>query len=102
MATYTVNTAKHATLTANVVDTVTTARTNSGELMVREQLEVTNRGATEIYFRIDGANPTVGGDDCFIVLPGGSLRVDRVTEGSASPVVKLVSSAATPYSIAAS
>lgn len=94
MATYTVNTAKHATLTANVVDTVTTSTPRFGQ-----EIEVTNRGATEIYFRSDGATPTVGGDDCMVVLPGGALKVDRVSDDHTPTTVKLISSAAVAYSV---
>lgn len=33
-----------------------------------ETITVFNRsGTAEIYFRLDGVNPTVAGDDCFIV-----------------------------------
>lgn len=94
MATYTVNIAKHATLTANVVDTVTTGAPRYGQ-----EVEVTNRGTAELYFRIDGPAPTVGGDDCMVVMPGGAFKVERVSDDHTPTVVKLISTAAVPYSV---
>lgn len=63
---------KHGTLAANTVTTVAINQ-NVGSL---EVLIVANPAA--IYFRTDGTNPTVGGDDCEVVpaAVGAALSVD--------------------------
>ncbi len=92
MATYSANQSKHATLTAGTVDTVTFP-------VDLDRVEIANRGTAEIYFTLEGQTPTVGGDDCYVVTAGGSLQVEpRTNQGT---VVKLISSAATAYSVTA-
>ncbi len=93
MATYTVTTAKHATLTANVVDTVTFPRDC-------DRVEVVNRGNVELYFTLEGQTPTIGGDNAYIVMPGGALQAEPRTSGNTS--ANLISGAATAYSVTAS
>lgn len=91
MATYSAASTQHQTLTANTVDTVTL----DGDY---DTVEVFNRGSTgDIYFRVDGTAPTVGGAGSFIVTPGMSLIVDPPTSGNS--VVKLISSGTPPYSV---
>lgn len=88
--------ASHGTLTANVVTTVTLTH-------VSEKVSVVNRsGAAEIYFNVytvgaAPADPTVGGDDCY-VLPATSSVYD-VSVGSASVTVKLISSGTPTFSV---
>jgi hypothetical protein len=96
MATYTVTTAKHATLTANTVDTVTIG---TGVGWERPRIEVLNRGDVDtLTFTTNGANPTVLGDDCYLVPAGGSLQVSLAL--GATAVVKLIAATAVPYSVA--
>jgi len=88
MASYTVVRSKHATLTANVVDTVSFAQ----EIDING-LEIVNLGTTDIYVGLDGNTPTVAGDETLLVRAGESLYID---EGSA---VKLISSGAAEYHV---
>lgn len=94
MASYTALFAKHATLTAATVDTVTFGRE-------AESIEVQNRGASDIYFRTDGGTPTVGGDDTYVVVPSTVRKVPNGGLSDASTVVKLISSGAIAYSATA-
>lgn len=91
MASYTVETAKHATLTAATVDTITM----TGSV---PRFEVKNRGTGDIYFRVDGVNPTVGGDDTYIVCSGEALQVPS-GGGPDSAEVRLISAATIAYSV---
>lgn len=75
--------AKHGTLSANTVATVALSAEWGG-------IEVKNRAtAGDIYFRVDGTNPTVAGDECDVVTPGESLLVPT---GAGPDTVKLISS----------
>lgn len=93
MAAYTVDTAKHATLVASTVDTVTLPKDASA-------IEVCNRsGVAAIHVTIGTVNPTVDGDDTFVVpAVAGSARVIP-TPGSQPTVVRLISSGAPTYSV---
>lgn len=85
MASYTVARAKHATLAANTVDTVTFT-------LEHANVEILNRSAVDyLYARTDGTAPTVAGDDCDAIPPGGAglfpLReqtVKIISSGSAA------------------
>jgi hypothetical protein len=90
VASYTANSVTHQTLAAATVDTVTLA-------LDFNQVEVLNRGTTDIYFTADGTTPTVGGNDCQIVLAGGGVKVDVPTAGAT--VVKLISSGTPAYTV---
>ena len=94
MASYTVTTSKHATLTANSTDTVTLGTASAS---VTPRVEVLNRGSDPIYFTTDGTTPAVAGDNTRVVLPGGGLVVD-LSPGAAS-TVKLIAVSAVPYSV---
>ena len=96
MATYSVNTAKHAVLTPTTVDTVNLA--NSASFIL-----VSNRttSGNPIYFTFGDASkgvtdPTVGGDDTYIVTIG--MTVSLPGDGTA-PQVKLISTSAQAYSV---
>jgi hypothetical protein len=95
MASYTVNIAKHAVLTPSTVDTVTfnnpcsflilTNRTTSGD---------------PIFFTFGDPtkgipDPTVNGDDCYVVAIGMTLSIPG--DGTA-PILKLISNGAQNYS----
>jgi hypothetical protein len=80
---------------ANTVDTVSF----TGDIL---NVEVCNRdGAAVIFFRIDGVAPTVAGDNTYVVLPGGALKVhpDLVDIVAGIEQVQLISSGAAAYSV---
>lgn len=96
MATYTVNTAKHAVLTPSTVDIVNLA--NSASFLI-----VANRTTTgdPIYFTYGDATksvatPAVAADDNYIAGPG--MTVVLPGDGSA-PQVKVISNSAQAYSV---
>jgi hypothetical protein len=89
MATYTVATSKHATLTANTVDTVT--------LGIGTYVEVLNRSTSDIYFTLDNTTPTIGGDDTLIVTAGTALRLPE--NSGQGMTVKLISASPSAYSV---
>lgn len=64
------NAVYHGLLATTTVDKVTLVAAVGAKVGVR------NRGTADIYFTVDGATtPTVGGDDCQIVLQGTELIV---------------------------
>jgi hypothetical protein len=88
MATYTVASAKHATLTANTVDVI-----NLGSA---QHVEVINRDSSgDIYVTIGTTVPTVAGDNTFYVGPGAA----RILNTPDPPVIRLISSTACAYSV---
>lgn len=91
MAAYSGARTQHQTLATNTADTVTLDSDY-------DNVEVLNRATSgDIYFRVDGTAPTVGGAGSFIVTPGQALQVSVGSAGNT--VVKLISSAATAYSV---
>lgn len=93
MASYAVIRSKHATLSAGVVDTVTFA----SEWHAIEVLNRSRDAAHLVYFRCDGAAPTVTGEDAFVVRAGETLALNLFGSG----VVKLVSPSSPDYSVTA-
>lgn len=91
MATYNVAVAKHATLVATVVDTVNFSA-SVGYVRVHNR---SNLGP--LYFRLDGTNPSVGGDDSFVVDGNGEKVM--VVPDPANVSVRLVASIAASYSV---
>lgn len=95
MSSYTVNTAKHAVLVADTVDTVSLNQPASF-------LIVTNRttSGSPIFFTFGDptkgvATPAVNGDDCYVVGIGMTLSIPY----DGTPIdVKLISSAGQAYS----
>lgn len=80
--------ARHITLTASTVATVTMDRDYS-------YLEVVNvDGAAAVYFTVNGAAPTVAGNDTF-VLPAAIGGLETQPESSDVTTVRLIS-AGTP------
>jgi hypothetical protein len=97
MATYTANIATTQTLSANTVDTVTLT-SPATRVTVTCSSAV---GAGTIYFTVGSGSattPTVGGSNAYAVVAGSSFTVDF--DGS-FPTVKLISSAALTYTVAA-
>lgn len=91
MATGSANVAYHGTLSASTVDTITVAQAGV-------TVEVINRtGTAEIYFTVNGATPTVGAADTFVVPSAVMSYV--VTNNGAQAVVRLISSGAEAYSV---
>lgn len=96
MATYDVTTAKHATLTPNVVDAVT-CQNPTQFIMVFNQ----NVSGNAIYLRVGDPkigvpNPTIAGDDSYYVGVGQTILLPA--DGT-SQLVKLISSSAQEYSV---
>ena len=91
MATHSAATAVHATLVATVVDTVTITSQSS-------ELVIYNRSSlSDLYFRVDGTNPQIAGDDSHIVPINSNRRI-----GPPDPIniqVKLISVGTPPYSV---
>ncbi len=89
--------ARHGTLTATVVATVTPDADY-------RYLEVYNRSTVAqgyiVYFTVRGADPTVAGNDTYVVMPMTRCVLDD-TKYDSPAVVKLISSAAAPYSVTA-
>lgn len=97
MATYTANIATTQTLSANTVDTVTLT-SPATRVTVTCSSAV---GSGTVYFTVgsgSAATPTVGGSNAYAVVAGSSFTVDF--DGS-FPTVKLISSAALTYTVAA-
>jgi hypothetical protein len=97
MATYTANIATTQTLSANTVDTVTLT-SPATRVTVTCSSAV---GAGTVYFTVGSGSattPTVGGSNAYAVVAGSSFTVDF--DGS-FPTVKLISSAALTYTVAA-
>lgn len=95
MATYSVNTGKHATLTPNVVDAITFNNPASFLLLTNR----TTSGAT-IYFTFGDPNkgvtdPVVAGDDTYSLGIGQTISLPQ--DGTAI-LLKLISSQAQAYS----
>jgi hypothetical protein len=96
MASYTVNTAKHATLVGNTVDSITFTAPASFLLLTNR----TTSGAS-IYFTFGDPTkgvdaPTVAGDDTYHLGIGQTISIPG--DGTA-PLVKLISSQAQAYSV---
>lgn len=83
---------KHGTLTASTVATVALDGGNN--------VEVINRGTTDIFARTDGSAPTAGGaDDDYVIPAGGYLALPDEDAASSSTTVKLISSGTPSYSV---
>lgn len=93
MASYTVAKAKHATLVASTVDSVTLS-------LDFGSVEILNRSTTDtIYATVDGSTPVVAADDTIFVGPGQSVVTTMPTTGAGTDVVKLISSGTPSYSV---
>lgn len=84
------NNARSGTLVAATVATVQIQAWTYG-------VNVINRTAgQEIWVRLDGTDPTVGGNDCFLVLGARNFPVDLK---SGNVTVKLISSGTPNYTV---
>lgn len=100
MAAHTVARSKHFTLTgADTVDSVTI----TGGCAAVEVVHLGASGAAPVYFTVThgGAlNPTVGGDDTYIVLAGETLTVPVYNQGpTRQQLVELVAAAAVAVAV---
>src|SRR5438105_7200776 len=102
MASYSAAVAVHKTTGVATVDTVTL--TDNGS-----PIEVINRGTVDPLHGRAGltpansvTDPTVGGDDTFVVPPGGvrTIKIPGASTGT-DYVVKLIAASATAYSVQA-
>lgn len=92
MANYSCIAATHQTLVGSTVDHV-------GVTGLFQQVMVTNRtGTSEIYVRLDGTDPTVGGQESFVLPAAVCSRVFDVDPTHAL-IVRLISSGAMAYSV---
>ena len=73
-----------------------------------ESITVINRSATtdEIWFRLDGTNPTVAGDDCYLVGPSKSVTVqgdtaiaETITGANTGSTIKLISGTTPTFTV---
>lgn len=88
--------AKHGTLVAATVATVTFAKDYPVVMVTHRSPSNTN----PIYFTVDGSTPTAAGDDTFVVMPGGWRSVVASTDqADSSTVVKLISAGTPDYSV---
>lgn len=85
---------RHGTLTANTVATVTLSRD------LRE-VAVMHKGndSSVIYARCDGTAATVGGNDCYAVLPGQHRTIPRIWNMGSPTNVSLISGGAVDYEV---
>lgn len=83
---------KHGTLVAATVATVALAGNS-------KYVEVLNRGDDDIFFTINGTDPTVAGDDTF-ACPAGEFVKVRNYDRDNTVSVKLISAATPDYSVA--
>jgi hypothetical protein len=105
---------KHGTLVISTVADVALARADTettipssatGNTTTKHRVggigavEVLSRGANEIFFTVDGSTPTVGGDDTHVATARIPARVS--VPRTEAITVKLISSAAAPYSVSA-
>lgn len=97
MAEYTAVRAVHRTTTAGAQDIIVLTALGS-------VVEIVNRGAEALFCSVGQwptsavPNMTAAGDDTTVV-PSGSVRVLTVPQEDVDVVVKLISSAAVPYSV---
>lgn len=103
MATYSATRAKHATLTASTVDTVTIGDQTSRDKF--GALEIFNRDTgTGLYYTYSTsatapADPTVAGDNTYYVPPSGAMMIPLDFAQTNIFAVKVISSAAAAYSV---
>lgn len=85
----------HGTLVANTMTTVTlTANHNEVEVIHRG-----GAGAADIFFTVDGANPTVNGEDTDVAPNGVGQRTQVGAYKKQNTVVKLISSGTPAYTV---
>jgi len=96
--------ATHITSGTTVAATVTTVTFASWY----HNVEVINRSSGDMWARIDGIDPTIGGDECFFVAPLGFIDVinpklppEPALGTTSNTVVKIISAANATYTIQA-
>lgn len=100
MANFTVTRAKHATLAAGVVDTVTLTGSTSD---TTSHFEVFNHGTTDtIWFTADGTTPAVKADNSYFAKPGTGMTVPSRKAPGMSDQIKLLCASSCDYSVTGS
>lgn len=66
-----------------------------------DEVEVTSLSGGNVYFTLDGATPTVRGDDTYVVQGGGSVRVKAASGVTPTVDVKAISEGAFEVSVEA-
>lgn len=63
-----------------------------------QRIEIVNRGTTELWFRVDGVDPTVSGDECDVV-PGDSYKDNILNLNAAGTDIRLISTGVVDYTV---
>jgi len=96
MASFSVQSAKHATLTAATVDSVTLAQQG-------RYIQIVHRGAAANPLYISAGkvptDPTSGGDNFIAVIAGSPLVIPWPADSVSTTTVKVISAGAEPYSV---
>ena len=96
MASYSVQSPKHQTLPAATVDSVSLA--NQGRY-----IQIVHRGAAANPLYVTAgrspSDPTSGGDNTLVVMAGSPLVIPWPADSAFTTTVKLISTAAEPYSV---
>lgn len=79
------------TTTANTVSTVTFST-------YYPHVEIVNRGASELWFRVDGTDPTIAGDECD-VIPAYSYKDTINNKNLSNTVISLLSTSAVSFTV---
>jgi hypothetical protein len=71
-------------------------------------IEIVNRSSGDMWARVDGVDPTVGGDDCFFIAAmssidviNGKLPPEPAIGQTSNTVVKIITAANQTYSVQA-
>ena len=82
---------KHGALVAATVTTVTLDADY-------DSVEILNRGASDLWVRLDKTDPVIGADDNYVCVPGGFVVLPVPTAGNTE--VRLISAGTPAYSVA--
>jgi hypothetical protein len=71
-------------------------------------IEIVNRSSTDMWVRVDGVDPTVGGDECFFVpaqsfidVVNGKLPPEPALGLTSNTIVKLITATAANFTLQA-
>lgn len=63
-----------------------------------QRIEIVNRGNTELWYRVDGTDPTVAGDECNVV-PGKSNQDNILNLNAAGTDVRMISTGVIDFTV---
>lgn len=86
---------RHGTLTANTAATVSLADRDTREVWVMHKGNVVD----PLYARCDGTAATVGGNDCYAVLPGQHRMIPRIWSAGRPTTVSLIAATGVAYEV---